>query len=90
MLETALSPDEVVRQGEEIYQRDIRSRVETPENVGKFLSLDIFSGDYEIDEDDLTAEERLLSRKPDARVYALRIGYPFAYHMGGAQPKPVL
>ncbi len=82
MQSTVLSPDEVIRQGEEIYQRELRSRVETPDNIGKFLSLDIFSGEYEIDEDDLTAEERLLSRKPEARIYVIRIGYPAAYHMG--------
>ena len=42
---------EIVRRGEEIYDRDIRALVEA-EHDGKFLVLDIESGDYEIGDDE--------------------------------------
>ena len=44
--------------------------------------IDINSGDYEIDEDDLTATNRVLEKRPQAVLYGLRIGYPSAYRLG--------
>ena len=58
------SLEEIGQIGEQIYQRDIRNKV-MPGEKGKFLILDIESGDYEVDEDDLRAEERLRDRHPD-------------------------
>jgi len=75
------TPDEICRRGEEIYQQHIRPNVES-QHKGKLLLVDIESGDYEIDEDDAEATERLLSRKPNAVLYGLRVGYPSAYRIG--------
>ena len=52
-----LTAEEIARRGEEIYARDLRARLETEENRGKFLIIDIESGAYEIDREDLTATE---------------------------------
>jgi hypothetical protein len=76
------SAEEIVRRGEEIYEQEIRPKVEK-EHKGKFLVIDVETGAYEIDEEDLTASERLLARKPDAELYGVRIGYPTAYRLGG-------
>ena len=46
------SPQEVEGKGEEIDERHIRSRVE-PGNRGKFVVIDVETGDYEVDEDAL-------------------------------------
>ena len=62
--------------------RDIRPKV-MPQHKGKFLVLDIDTGDYEIDEEDLQAEKRLRSRRPDGVLYGLRIGYTSAYTLSG-------
>jgi hypothetical protein len=77
-----LSAEEIARRGEEIYNRDLRASAEAT-NKGKFLVIDIETGDYEIDEDDLTATKRLLARHPNAETYGVRIGYPAAYRIGG-------
>ncbi len=82
MLQASSTADEIVRRGEEIYEQQIRAKVE-PQNKGKFLVIDIKTGAYELDEDDLTASKRLLARHPDAEIYGLRIGYPAAYRLGG-------
>jgi hypothetical protein len=37
------TPEEIVQRGQEIYDRDLRSRVE-PTHAGRFLVLDILSG----------------------------------------------
>ena len=73
--------EEVGRRGQALYEQQIRDKVET-ENEGKFLVLDITTGAYEIDEDDLVASDRLLAKYPRAVVYGLRIGYPSAYRLG--------
>ena len=75
-------PREVEAQGEAMYARRIRDEVET-EHRGKFLVMDIETGDYEIDSDDLIATKRLLGRRPQAIMYGLRIGHPAAYRLGG-------
>jgi hypothetical protein len=77
-----LTPDEIAERGEEIYKRELRAKVE-PDYRGQFLVIDIHSGAYEIDADDLTASKRLLARHPNAEIYGLRIGYPAAYRIGG-------
>lgn len=77
-----LTTEEVARRGQELYERNIRHKVE-PEQIGRFLVVDIESGDYEVADDDLSASDRMLARKPDARLYGLRVGRDYAYRLGG-------
>jgi len=60
----------------EIYFR-LRPQIETPENIGKLILLDLNSGDYEIADDDLgiNAVAALRQRHPDAHAFGMRIGY---------------
>jgi len=78
-----LTAEEIARRGEEIYAHDLRARLATAENRGQFLVIDITTGAYEIDREDLAATERLLARNPLAMTYGLRIGYAAAYELGG-------
>ena len=75
------SSQEVTSRGEAIYHQ-LRGRVETG-NWGKFLVVDVETGDYEIDADDLAATRRALAKRPDAVLYGVRIGHPTAYRLGG-------
>ena len=79
--------DEVERRGKEWYQQYIRAQVETPENIGKIISIDIETGDYEIDADLLAVGDRLLARHPDAEVWGERIGYDVAFAIGGTRTR---
>ena len=45
------SSDEIVRRGQEWYEREIRSKVEEG-NKGKNLIIDIETGDYDLDDDE--------------------------------------
>jgi hypothetical protein len=74
--------DEVGRRGRELYEQKLRAQVE-PAHTGKFLVLDIVTGDYEIADDDLTASDLLLARHPHGVLYGLRIGSPTTYRLGG-------
>ena len=69
---------EIVARGKEIYREQIQSLVE-PQEKGKFVVIDIESGDYEIDRDHLAATRRLRERRPDSVRYTGRIGFPTAY-----------
>ena len=73
--------DEIVRRGQELYEREIRAEVET-DNKGKFLVLDIETGEYEVDENELVALTRTKGKNPDAALYILRVGYSTAYRLG--------
>lgn len=73
---------EVASRGEAIYRREIRDRVD-PKHKGKFLVIDIETGEYEMNADDLVATKCLLAKPPDAVIYGLQIGSPTAYRIGG-------
>jgi hypothetical protein len=79
-----LSREEVARRARELYEK-LRGEVETPENIGKLVILDVESGDYEID-DETSSEpsRRLQGRHPGGRLFALRIGYKTAVSFCGA------
>jgi len=81
------TPDEVAQRGEAIYQGQIRALVE-PEHRGQFVVIDIETGDYELDVDDLAATKRALAKRPGAVLYGLRIGSEAAYRLGGGVMVP--
>jgi hypothetical protein len=82
-METASpSPEEVTRRGREIYERDIRPRVE-PEHLGKFLVLDIDSGNYYIAATHVEALKQALAVEPHDALFGMRIGHRAAYRLGG-------
>lgn len=65
--------EEVARLGREIYERDIRAEVES-EHTGRFIVVDVKSGDYEVADDDLTASDRMVERRPEAMLYGQPVG----------------
>ena len=84
-----LTPDEIADLGEKIYREHIRPTL-TEADIGKFVHIDVNSGEYEIDDDDLAADDRLHARRPDASGYIMRVGYSAAYFMGGHYEEPKL
>lgn len=80
-MQTSLTPEEVTRRGDALYQDAIRSQVEA-QHPGEFVLIDIDSGAYEVDADDMAAEARLYARRPNGVMYLLRIGAPAAYTIG--------
>jgi hypothetical protein len=73
--------DELAALGGSIFDRQVRPSLR-PEDDGKFVAIDVETGDYEMDEDDYAAVARLRSRKPAADVWLMRVGYPAAYRIG--------
>lgn len=77
------SGEEIDRRGDELYERSLRHRVETEENIGKIIAIDIETGDYAIDSDVISAGRRLFVRRPNAATWTKRIGYNAVYALGG-------
>ena len=75
------SIDEVCDRGEEIYEEKIKPLVEPQEN-GKFIVIDIESGDYELGEEMLPASRRLRERRPDSVRFGAKVGCDLAYRIG--------
>lgn len=65
--------EEFARRGDEIYERDLLPRLGACDR-GKFLAIDIETGAYEIDIDELAASDRLLARNPDGQIWLRRVG----------------
>jgi hypothetical protein len=80
------SKEEFARRGDEIYDRDIQPHVKD-EDRGKFVVIDIETGDYEIDSNELAAIDRLSARNSDAQLWLRRIGRSYTYRLGGHKLK---
>ena len=74
--------EETARLGDEIYERDIRPKVEETCH-GKIVAIDVDSGDYAIEDTVIDAAERLRERRPDADVWGVRVGYRALGSFGG-------
>ncbi len=79
--QTKLSSEEVAERGEALYER-LKPQIE-PGNLGRYLVVDVDTGDYDLGDDYILPTERLLVKRPDAPLYALRIGYRAVGRIGG-------
>ena len=75
------SKEEFARRGDEIYDREISPHV-GPGDEGKFVVIDIETGAYEIDQDELAASDRLLARRLDAQMWTRQVGSRYARRFG--------
>src|SRR5205823_15117861 len=73
--------EEFARRGNEIYERDIRPLVEA-DNKGKYVAIDIETGAWEMDADEIAAGDRLRRHVPDAQTWMTRVGYDYVHRFG--------
>jgi hypothetical protein len=83
MSNSTITRVEIAPRGQDIYDRELRSIVETEANIGKIIVIDVITGDYEIADEGLLAGNRLQQRHSDAAMFCLRIGYDAVYSLGG-------
>lgn len=74
MVHPRYSPGEIAARAKEIYEKNLRAKLE-PENTGKFLIIDVETGEYEMDVDGEAASLRAFKKKPDGIRYGMRIGH---------------
>ena len=78
-----LSSEEVAKLAYRIYEGGIRQKVETEENIGKMIIINVETGDYEVDETGLKAAKNLQAKSPYARLFGIRISYNVAASFRG-------
>lgn len=83
MPHSRFSREEIARRGEELYEQRLRKQVETEDNIGKIIAIDIETSDYEIGNDVIATGRRLLAKHPGAATWTKRIGYNAVYTLGG-------
>ena len=78
------SKEEFAQRGDAIYENDVRPRLKIDDD-GKFVAIDIDSGRYEIDDDELEAGDRLRARVPEAQIWIVRVGSRSVHRFGGRE-----
>ncbi|HTK75884.1 MAG TPA: hypothetical protein VL371_11545 [Gemmataceae bacterium] len=78
------TPEDLARLGADVFDRRVR-RALRPEDDGKFVAIDVVTGEYEVDGDDYAAVARLRARVPAADVWLARAGSPTTYRIGCAR-----
>ncbi len=76
------SKEEFARLGHEIYESRVRSQVEEG-NHGKIVAIDLETGNFEVDQSEIAACDRLEARHPDAQIWIVRIGSRHVRRFGG-------
>jgi hypothetical protein len=66
------SKEEIIKRGEAIFEKDVRPHLKGRDPMD-FVVIDIETGEYEVDADNLTACCRLRERVPDAQIWCRRV-----------------
>ena len=75
--------EEFAQRGDAIYENDVRPRLKA-DDEGKFAAIDIESGTYDVDVDELEACDRLRApRSWRAQIWMVRIGSRSVHRFGG-------
>jgi hypothetical protein len=78
------SKEEAARRGDEIYDRSVRAQVE-PQRNGEIVAIDLDSGAWEVDPDEITAAHRLEAHHPNAQIWAVRVGSRYLSRFGAGR-----
>lgn len=79
--EPRYSKEEFALRGDAIYEKQIQPLL-GESDVGKYVLIDIETGDYEMDADEIAASDRLLARLPDGQVWMVQVGSKAARRFG--------
>jgi hypothetical protein len=82
------SKEEFAQRGDEMYESQIRQQVEK-DNQGKIVAIDLETGDFEVDANEIAACDRLEARQPDAQIWIVRVGARHVRRFGGRTKKTV-
>lgn len=69
------------RKGEEWFERRVRPLAK-PGEEEKVVAIDVETGEFEIDDDELVAYRRLAARLPNPQVWYRRMGSRYLYRFG--------
>jgi hypothetical protein len=76
------SKEEFAKRGDAIFEKIVRPNLKD-EDDDNFVAIDIESGAYEIDTNEMAACDRLRARLPDPQIWLRKVGSRFARRFGG-------
>jgi hypothetical protein len=80
--EPRYSKETFARRGDEIYDSQVRSRVEEG-NYDKIVAIDLETGSCKFDASEILGCDRLEAHHPDAQIWIVRIGSGYVRRFGG-------
>ena len=84
--QTSLQQREFAKRGDAMYENEVRPQLE-PGDKGKFAAIDIETGAYEVDRDELRAGETLCLRSAGGRFGSYASATARRIVSGGGRPK---
>jgi hypothetical protein len=76
------SKEEIAQRGDSIYRADVLPRLTADDQV-KFAAIDVDSGIFELDADELTACDKLRARVLDPQIWLVKVGTRYLHRFGG-------
>lgn len=77
-----LSKEEFARRGDELIANKVRPNL-SPKDAEKYVAIDVESGEYELDHDEMRAVNRLRRRIVDPQVWLSKLDTGYLYRLGG-------
>ena len=74
--------EDFARRGDALYEKAIRPQLQASDE-GKFAAIDIETGEFALDADELRAGNKLRKRIPDAQIWMVRVGSRAVHRIGG-------
>ena len=74
--------EEFARRGDALVEAKVRTHL-TAADKDKFVALDIQTGEYELDKNDMKAVERLRKRVADPQIWLVHVTLGYLHSFGG-------
>jgi hypothetical protein len=75
------SKEEFARRGDALVESKVRPNL-TEADEDKFVAIDIETGEYELDKNELRAADRLRKRVPDAQIWLVHVTFGYLHRFG--------
>jgi hypothetical protein len=76
------SKEEFARRGDTLVESKVRPNL-TAADEDKFVAIDIETGEYELDKNEMKAAERLRKRVPDPQIWLVHVTLGYLHRFGG-------
>lgn len=84
--EDAFTPDQIAERGQKLYEEKLKAILE-PAQKGKFVAIEVESGDYFLADTLLEALQKGKEKYPDRLLHTVRVGYEGVFKMGSYASK---
>src|SRR5271166_3123928 len=79
------SKEEFARRGDALVESKVRRKL-TAADEDKFVAIDIETGEYEMDKNEMKAANRLRKRVADPQIWLVHVTLGYLHHFGGYRP----